>query len=427
MGGTITSKAKPFGISKQEVWKAYLKVKANKGACGVDEESISDFEKDLKNNLYKLWNRMASGSYFPTPTRTVKIPKDNGGTRVLGIPTVTDRIAQMVVKTKLEPRLEPYFHSSSYGYRPGKSALEAVGKAREKCWRYDWVLDMDIEGCFDNIDHSMLMKALAKHTDCKWILLYVKHWLEAPAQLEDGTILGRNKGTPQGGVISPLLANLFLHYAFDMWMRRNYPDIPFERYADDAIVHLKSERQARWIKEAISERLAKCRLKLHPEKTKIVYCKDEDRKGSYPYEKFDFLGYTFKARKSKNRWGKYFINFSSAVSDKADKHMRQTIRSWRLHLRSDKEIEDLSRMFNPIIRGWVNYYGGYYKSMLYPTFKMLNLILEKWAMRKYKKLKGHRRRARYWLGRIAYQKPELFAQWQLLGLRPANGWTKGAV
>jgi len=427
MGGTITSKAKPFGISKQEVWKAYLKVKANKGACGVDEESISDFEKDLKNNLYKLWNRMASGSYFPTPTRTVKIPKDNGGTRVLGIPTVTDRIAQMVVKTKLEPRLEPYFHSSSYGYRPGKSALEAVGKAREKCWRYDWVLDMDIEGCFDNIDHSMLMKALAKHTDCKWILLYVKRWLEAPAQLEDGTILGRNKGTPQGGVISPLLANLFLHYAFDMWMRRNYPDIPFERYADDAIVHLKSERQARWIKEAISERLAKCRLKLHPEKTKIVYCKDEDRKGSYPYEKFDFLGYTFKARKSKNRWGKYFINFSSAVSDKADKHMRQTIRSWRLHLRSDKEIEDLSRMFNPIIRGWVNYYGGYYKSMLYPTFKMLNLILEKWAMRKYKKLKGHRRRARYWLGRIAYQKPELFAQWQLLGLRPANGWTKGAV
>ena len=427
MGGAITSKTKSFGISKQEVWKAYLKVKANKGACGVDKESIEEFGRDLKNNLYKLWNRMASGSYFPPPTRTVNIPKEGGGTRVLGIPTVADRIAQMVVKEKLEPMLEPHFHHSSYGYRQGKSALEAVGRTRKMCWRYDWVLDLDIEGFFDNIDHSLLMKALRKHTDCKWILLYVGRWLKAPAQLEDGTILDRNKGTPQGGVISPLLANLFLHYAFDMWMGRNYPDIPFERYADDAIVHLKSEGQAIRIKEAIGERFSRCRLKLNPEKTKIVYCKDVDRKESYPDEKFDFLGYTFKERKSKNRWGKLFMNFSPAVSDKAAKHMRQTIRSWRIHLRSDKEIEDLSQMFNPVIRGWVNYYGGYYKSMLYPTFRMLNRILEKWAMRKYKRLRGHSRRARYWLGRIANQEPELFTQWQILGLRPANGWTKGAV
>jgi len=427
MGGTILSKTKPFGISKQVVWEAYLKVKANKGACGVDEESITDFGKDLKNNLYKLWNRMSSGSYFPPPTRTVKIPKDNGGTRVLGIPTVSDRIAQMVVKMKLEPRLEPYFHHSSYGYRPGKSAVQAVGKVREMCWRYDWVLDIDIEGFFDNIDHSLLMKALRKHTDCKWILLYVDRWLKAPAQLQDGTILDRDKGTPQGGVVSPLLANLFLHYAFDEWMKRNCPRVPFERYADDVVAHLKSERQAKWIKEAIGKRLAQCRLRLHSKKTKIVYCKDEDRKGSYPDEKFDFLGYTFKARKSRNRWGKYFINFSPAVSDKATKEIRQTIRSWRLHLRSDKKIEDLSRMFNPIIRGWINYYGKYYKSMLYSTFKMLNRILVKWAMRKYKKLKGHCRRATHWLGRIAYQKPELFAQWQLLGVRPARGWTIGAV
>jgi len=393
----------------------------------VDKESIADFEGNLKNNLYKLWNRMASGSYFPPPTRTVKIPKNSGGTRVLGIPTVADRIAQMVAKEKLEPMLEPHFHPSSYGYRPAKSALEAVGRARKMCWRYDWVLDLDIEGFFDNIDHSLLMRALAKHTDCKWILLYVGRWLKAPSQLEDGRVLDRNKGTPQGGVISPLLANLFLHYAFDVWMGRNYPDIPFERYADDAIVHLKSESQAEGIKEAIRERLAQCRLKLHPDKTKIIYCKDEKRKGSYPDEKFDFLGYTFRPRGSKNRQGEVFLNFSPAVSDRAAKHMRQTIRSWRLHLRSDKEIEDLSQMYNPIIRGWVNYYGGYYKSMLYPTFRMLNGILKKWAMRKYKKLKGHRRRASYWLGRIAYQKPELFAQWQILGLRPANGWTKGAV
>ena len=427
MGGTITSKAKSFGISKQEVWKAYLKVKANKGACGVDNESIADFEGNLKDNLYKLWNRMASGSYFPPPTRIVEIPKDSGGTRVLGIPTVADRIAQMVAKEKLAPMLEPHFHSSSYGYRPCKSALEAVGKARKMCWRYDWVLDLDIEGFFDNIDHSLLMKALRKHTDCKWILLYVKRWLKVPAQLENSTILDRDKGTPQGGVISPLLANLFLHYAFDEWMKRNCPSVPFERYADDIVAHLKSEGQAKWMKEAIGKRFVQCRLKLHPEKTRIVYCKDVDRKGSYSDEKFDFLGYTFKARKSKNRWGKLFMNFSPAVSDKAAKHMRQTIRSWHIHLRSDKEIEDIARMFNPIIRGWVNYYGEYYKSMLYPTFRMLNRILEKWAMRKYKRLRGHSRRARYWLGRIANQKAGLFAQWQLLGLRPANGWTKGAV
>jgi len=427
LGGTITSKTKSFGISKQEVWKAYLKVKSNGGACGVDKESIADFEGNLKNNLYKLWNRMASGSYFPPPTRTVKIPKDSGGVRVLGIPTVADRIAQMVVKEKLEPMLEPQFHPSSYGYRPAKSALEAVGMARKMCWRYDWVLDLDIEGFFDNIDHSLLMKALRKHTDCKWILLYVGRWLKAPSQLEDGRVLDRNKGTPQGGVISPLLANLFLHYALDMWMGRNYPDIPFERYADDAIVHLKSESQAECIKEAIGKRLVQCRLKLHSEKTKIVYCRDVDRKDSYPNQKFDFLGYTFRPRGSKSRWGNVYVNFSPAVSNKAVKHMRQIIRSWRLNRQSDKEIEDLAQMYNPIIRGWVNYYGEYYKSGLYPTFRMLNRTLEKWAMRKYKKIRGHRRRARHWLGRIAYQKPELFAQWQILGVRPANGWTKGAV
>jgi len=317
LGGTITSKTKSFGISKQEVWKAYLKVKSNRGACGVDKESIADFEGNLKNNLYKLWNRMASGSYFPPPTRTVKIPKDSGGTRVLGIPTVADRIAQMVVKEKLEPELEPHFHPSSYGYRPCKSALEAVGMARKMCWRYDWVLDLDIEGFFDNIDHSLLMRALRRHTDCKWILLYVERWLKAPSQLEEGKVLNRYKGTPQGGVISPLLANLFLHYALDRWMSRNYPGIPFERYADDVIVHLKSESQAECIKEAISERLAQCRLKLHPEKTKIVYCKDVDRKGSYPNQKFDFLGYTFRPRGSKNKWGDVYVNFSPAVSDKA--------------------------------------------------------------------------------------------------------------
>lgn len=414
------NKAKPFCISKRIVWEAYKRVKANKGAAGVDEISITEFEKDMKNNLYKLWNRMSSGSYFPPPVRSVEIPKSSGGQRVLGIPTVADRIAQTVVKMYLEPKLEPHFHRDSYGYRPGKSAVQAVGVARERCWRYDWVLDMDIQGCFDNLDHELLMRAVQRHTDCRWMLLYIERWLKAPAQQPDGALVQREKGTPQGGVISPLLANLFLHYAFDEWMRRNSPYVPFERYADDAIVHCKSEKQARWLKEAIGKRLAECKLELHPEKTKIVYCKDVDRQGNYPREKFDFLGYTFRPRRSKNRWGKYFVNFTPAVSDKAAREMRRTMRGWRLHLRSDKTLEDISRMFNPILRGWINYYGRYYRSALYPTFRVLDRTLVRWATRKYKRLRGHPRRATHWLGRIARREPYLFAHWEI-GLRPAAG------
>jgi RNA-directed DNA polymerase len=414
------NKAKPFCISKRIVWEAYKRVKANKGAAGVDEISITEFEKDMKNNLYKLWNRMSSGSYFPPPVRSVEIPKSSGGQRVLGIPTVADRIAQTVVKMYLEPKLEPHFHRDSYGYRPGKSAVQAVGVARERCWRYDWVLDMDIQGCFDNLDHELLMRAVRRHTDCRWMLLYIERWLKAPAQQPDGALVQREKGTPQGGVISPLLANLFLHYAFDEWMRRNSPYVPFERYADDAIVHCKSEKQARWLKEAIGKRLAECKLELHPEKTKIVYCKDVDRRGNYPREKFDFLGYTFRPRRSKNRWGKYFVNFTPAVSDKTAREMRRTMKDWRLHLRSDKSLEDLSRMFNPILRGWINYYGRYYRSALYPTFRVLDRTLVRWATRKYKRLRGHPRRATHWLGRIARREPYLFAHWEL-GLRPAAG------
>ena len=414
------NKAKPFCISKRIVWEAYKRVKANRGAAGVDEISITEFEKDMKNNLYKLWNRMSSGSYFPPPVRSVEIPKSSGGQRVLGIPTVADRIAQTVVKMYLEPKLEPHFHRDSYGYRPGKSAVQAVGVARERCWRYDWVLDMDIQGCFDNLDHELLMRAVRRHTDCRWMLLYIERWLKAPAQQPDGALVQREKGTPQGGVISPLLANLFLHYAFDEWMRRNSPYVPFERYADDAIVHCKSEKQARWLKEAIGKRMAECKLELHPEKTKIVYCKDVDRRGNYPREKFDFLGYTFRPRRSKNRWGKYFVNFTPAVSDKAAREMRRTMRGWRLHLRSDKTLEDISRMFNPILRGWINYYGRYYRSALYPTFRVLDRTLVRWATRKYKRLRGHPRRATHWLGRIARREPYLFAHWEI-GLRPAAG------
>jgi RNA-directed DNA polymerase len=418
------SEAKPFSISQQEVWEAYQKVKANHGAAGVDGQSIAEFEPRVKDNLYRLWNRMSSGSYFPPPVRTVTIPKADGGERKLGIPTVSDRIAQMVVKSRLEPVVDPLFHPDSYGYRPGKSALEAVGQTRQRCWKLDWVIDLDIKGFFDNIDHDLLRRAVKKHAKEKWVVLYIERWLQAPAQAEDGHVTARGKGTPQGGVVSPLLANLFLHYAFDRWMQKTYPHLLFERYADDAIVHCRTEAEAQEVRRAIAVRMQECRLELHPDKTKIVYCKDDDRRGTYPNEQFDFLGYTFRPRRSKNWKGKFFINFSPAVADKAGKAMRAEIRSWRLHLRSDKSIEDLSRMFNPKVRGWLQYYGRYYRSALYPIMRQLDRSLARWACRKYKKLRGHLRRATHWLARISRRDPGSFAHWQM-GVR--RGSTAGAV
>jgi RNA-directed DNA polymerase len=312
--------AKPFKISKWEVWKAFKRVKANQGAAGVDGQSIAEFEADLTNNLYKLWNRLSSGSYFPPPVKRVDIPKANGGTRPLGIPTVADRVAQEVARRYLEPIVEPVFHTDSYGYRPGKSAVEAVRTARERCWRYDWVLDLDIKGFFDSIDWELMLRAVRKHTDCPWVLLYIERWLKAPVQMEDGSVVPRTAGTPQGGVISPLLANLFLHYAFDMWMTRMFPHIPFERYADDIICHCKSVAAARGLWSAIADRFAVCKLVLHPEKTKIVYCKDVNRGGDFPNIHFDFLGFQFRARKI--MWVKpdrriFSHSFQPAASPKA--------------------------------------------------------------------------------------------------------------
>jgi group II intron reverse transcriptase/maturase len=407
-------RAKPFPISKLQVWEAYKRVKANQGAAGVDGQTIAEFEGDLSNNLYKLWNRMASGSYQAPPVKRVEIPKGNGGMRPLGIPTVSDRIAQMVVKQVVEPELERHFHNDSYGYRPDKSAHEAIGKARERCWKYDWVLDMDIKGFFDNIPHDLLMRALRHHVSEKWVLLYVERWLKAPVQMPDGSVEERSKGTPQGGVISPLLANLFLHYAFDKWMERNRPHIPFERYADDGICHCKTREEAERLKETLETRFKECGLELNKEKTKIVYCRDSDRKGEYPVASFDFLGYTFRPRRSKNRWGKFFINFSPAMSNRAGKAIREEIRSWNLCRRSDKTLKDLANMFNAKIRGWINYYGAYYKSQMYPTLRHIDRKLVLWATRKYKKLRGHKRRASEMLSRIAAQCRGLFAHWPLL-------------
>lgn len=411
--------AKSFDISKQTVWRAYKRVKENKGSAGVDAVSLEAFEKDLKGNLYKIWNRMSSGSYFPPPVRTVLIPKA-GGKRTLGIPTVADRIAQMTVKLYLEPEIDPLFDADSYGYRPEKSAFDALSKARSRCWSLDWVVDLDIKGFFDNIDHNLMMKAVRFHTDSRWMQLYIERWLKAPAQMPDGTLTERERGTPQGGVISPLLANLFLHYAFDAWMRREHSGVPFERYADDIVVHCRTEEQAKSIHQDLVMRMRDCGLELHPEKTKITYCKDANRRGDYESVSFDFLGYTFRPRLSRNRWGRYFVNFTPAVSRKAVKRIYGVMRDWRFTRWSNLELEDIARFINPAVQGWISYYGRFCPSALHSLFLHLNRKLAKWAMRKYKRFRFHERRATHWLGKIAHRDPEMFAHWRI-GIKPATG------
>nr|WP_114835493.1 group II intron reverse transcriptase/maturase [Aquicella lusitana] len=408
------------------VWEAYKRVRARGGAAGVDEQLITAFEKDLKNNLYKLWNRMSSGTYFPPPVKRVEIPKTDGGIRPLGIPTVADRIAQMVVKIAFEPEVEPHFHEDSYGYRPNKSAHQAVGVARQRCWRNNFVLDVDIKGFFDNLDHELLMKAVCKHTSCKWVILYIERWLKAPMQHGNGQLEQRNKGTPQGGVISPLLANLYLHYAFDRWMKEHHSAVSFERYADDIVIHAKSEAQAKLLRQQLAERLQQCKLELHPVKTKIVYCKDADRTADYPNISFVFLGFEFRPRGAKNKYGKMFCNFLPAVSRSALTKMKRTVRAWRLKWCCEKKLEDLSCMFNPIARGWIQYYSKYYKSALFPLAEQINRHLTKWVTNKYKRFKYKQRRACYALGKTARKKTKLFAHWELLGYLPADG-TRRAV
>lgn len=408
------AEGKPFCISKWAVLTAWTKVQANHGAAGVDGVSVEAFEGKLKNNLYRVWNRLSSGSYIPPPVRRVMIPKSDGRERPLGIPTVGDRVAQMVVKMDLEPKVEPLFHPDSYGYRPNKSALEAVGKCRERCWRYDWVVDLDIKGFFDNIDHSLMMHAVRKHTDCPWMLLYIERWLKAPAEDEDGTRTARDRGTPQGGVISPLLANIFLHHAFDEWMGREHPGCPFERYADDIVIHCRTEAQAQEVKRAVEQRLRQCRLETHPDKTRIVYCRDSNRPEDHEHIQFDFLGYRFRPRSAKSRrTGRLFTSFLPAISVKATQAIVAEMRSWNVHRRSDQELTELSRKLNPSIRGWVNYYGRYYPSALRRTFRGLNRRLVRWARRTYKRFRSQSRQATQWLRRMAQTQPMLFAHWQI--------------
>ena len=416
------SEVKPFKIPKRLVWEAYQRVRTNRGAAGVDSVSLGAFDKDLKGNLYKVWNRMSSGSYHPAPVRLVEIPKEDGGMRPLGIPTIADRVAQTVVKMVLEPEVENVFHPDSYGYRPGRSALDAVAVARKRCWKFDWVIDLDIRAFFDSMRHDLVERAVAHHTDLAWVRLYVGRWLRAAVERPDGTREERTKGTPQGSPLSPLLANLFLHYAFDLWMQREYPRTRFERYADDAVVHCKSEREARSVLEAIRSRLADCGLEVHPTKTKIVYCKDDDRKGKYERVKFDFLGYTFQPRRAKNRWGGYFVSFLPAISTQAAKAVRRTIRSWRMaSTRNNQTLEDLAHLTNPAVRGWMNYYGRFYRSKCVQVLRHLNVALARWARRKYKRFRRRERASMYWLGRIARRDRKLFVLWQLGVLPEAGG------
>ncbi|MCA1694259.1 MAG: group II intron reverse transcriptase/maturase [Actinobacteria bacterium] len=407
-------KVKSFDISKRLMLEAWDKVRENAGAPGVDAVSITMFGNDERANLYKLWNRMSSGSYFPGPVRAVEIPKDHGaGVRVLGVPTTADRIAQTAAAMLLEEKLEPIFHPDSYGYRPGRSCHDALTVARKRCWKQDWVLDLDIRAFFDSVPHDLLLKAVARHTDERWVLLYIERWLTAPMQMPDGTLVAREKGTPQGSPISPLLANLFMHYAFDRWMDREYPGCPFERYADDIVAHCDTEEQARMLRAAIASRLGALGLELHPDKTKVVYCKDGQRHGNSEHTSFDFLGYTFRARRASGRRGR-FVSFLPAMSQKARKAKGQQIRAWHLNRRTRTSLSDLARDINAQVRGWINFYGAFYRSELYSLAKRIDEHLVRWAMQKYKRLRGKPTQAWAWLDAVRQHEPRLFAHWHML-------------
>jgi RNA-directed DNA polymerase len=410
--GRSGPESKPFQIPKRLVWEAYESVRDNGGAAGVDGCSVEDFEKDLKNNLYRIWNRMSSGTYFPPPVRAVEIPKPHGGgTRMLGVPTVADRIAQTVAARHLEPRTESIFHEDSYGYRPGRSPLMAVEKCRRRCWEKNWVIDLDIQSFFDSVDHDLMVKAVKANTDQKWVVLYVERWLKAPIQMPDGRLVERDRGTPQGSAVSPVLANLFLHYAVDLWMVREYPAVPFERFADDVVAHCATERQARQVLGELTERLASVGLRVHPDKTRIVYCKDRNRRQNYEQTSFVFLGYTFRPRKAPTKDGRsMFTAFLPAMSREALKAKGRTVRRWRLHLRTTSDIGELAAWMNPVIRGWMNYYGTFYRTEMYALLRRINTYLVRWARRKFKRLRAFKRAKRWWNGLLRRQ-PGLFAHW----------------
>jgi len=404
---------KPFVIPKRAVWEAYRRVAANKGAPGVDGQSLEQFEADLENNLYKIWNRMSSGTYFPPPVRAVEIPKPHGGgVRLLGVPTIADRVAQTVVAMHLGERAEPRFHPDSYGYRPGKSAHDAIAVCRVRCWKNDWIVDLDVQKFFDEVPWDLVVKAVEAVSDARWVLLYVKRWLAAPLQYPDGSLVERDKGTPQGSAVSPILANLFMHYAFDTWMTRNFPGCPFERYADDGVVHCRSRREAECVLAAVAARMNEVGLRLHPEKTRVVHCEDSNRGGGYEHTRFTFLGFTFRPREAINSTdGRHFTSFQPAISPEALKAKSVELRAMRIHRHTNLTLDDLAGWLNPIIAGWCNYYGQHYRSELYPLLQRVNAYLRRWAARKYRRLRNYRRFKRWWAG-LQKRAPGLFDHWK---------------
>lgn len=410
----LWNETKSIPISKQQIWLAYKKVKANQGSAGVDQISMEEFDANRSKHLYKLWNRLASGSYFPPPVKEVEIPKKDGKVRKLGIPTIGDRVAQMVVKEYLEARFEKIFSPNSYGYRPDRNAHQALEKVRQNCRKTDWVIDLDIKGFFDNIDHERLMLAVQKHVPEKWCLLYIQRWLTMPVQTKSGELIQKQgKGTPQGGVISPLLANLFLHYAMDKWLEQNHPKVEYVRYADDAILHCRTKTEAEQTLAALDERMKACGLELHPEKTKQVYCRDYRRQDTYETVKFDFLGYSFQPRSTKSKQtGKLFLGFDCAISISSKKRIADKLEDLKIDRLNFKSIVGVALYLEPFIRGWINYYGKYRITELKPVFLLLRQRLVWWARKRYKRYKTNMVKAYRWLNRVQKQFPNLFYQWR---------------
>jgi RNA-directed DNA polymerase len=411
----LWNETKSVPISHQMVWEAYKKVRSNGKSAGIDQISMDEFDANRSQYLYKLWNRMASGSYFPPPVKEEEIPKKDGKIRKLGIPTISDRVGQMVVKDYLEPRFEKIFSPNSYGYRPNKSAHQALDAVRTNCRKTDWVIDLDIKGFFDNIDHEKLLKAVEKHVSEKWCLMYIKRWLQTPVQTKSGELVQKQgKGTPQGGVISPLLANLFLHYAMDKWLERTHPTVKYVRYADDAILHCRSKVQADYVLRNLGKRMLSCGLELHPEKTKIVYCRDYRRQEKHENVKFDFLSYSFQPRTTKSpKTGKLFLGYDCAISISSKKRIAETMRELDIPHLTHRSIVGVAQFLAPYIRGWINYYGRYRLWEMNSVFQLLRRRLVQWARKRYKRYRRSLNRAYEWLDRIKKQFPGLFYQWQL--------------
>lgn len=413
----LEKKSRPYPITQDQVREAFKLVKGKGETPGIDGVTIKDISMNPEKHLYPVWNRLSSGSYFPPAVLRQEIPKDDGSMRMLGIPTIKDRVAQMVITKELEKIVEPRFHENSFGYRPNRNAHQAIEQARKNCWQYSWVIDLDIKGFFDNIDHGLMIRALRFFTSEKHIILYVKRWLKAPIQLKDGTLIqNTEKGTPQGGVISPVLANIFLHVVFDKWMDINFPDCPFERYADDAIIHIKNELYARQVLKALRQRFEECKLELHPDKTKLVYCNRTRRrkKSKAKHQQFDFLGFTFRPRKLMTGDGGVILGFSPSISRKKTKQIIAICRKLGFHRWTHLDIHQLARALAPKIRGWINYFGKFHLSGIKLAFLHLNRRLAKWAFNKYKRFK--RRKSVYhalrWIRQISKNYTYLFPHWK---------------